>query len=82
MLIARPEYKSIRDLKGKTLGVSTYGATSDVAARMMMKHGELGRTEGPESVRVPNPFGIGDDFLYAPYSLTFQLEHCFRPGNE
>lgn len=39
MLIARPEYKSIRDLKGKTLAVSTYGATSDVAARMMMKHG-------------------------------------------
>lgn len=41
MLIARPEYKSIRDLKGKTLAVSTYGATSDVAARMMMKHGGL-----------------------------------------
>lgn len=39
MLIARPEYKSIRDLKGKTLAVSTYGATSDVAARMMIKHG-------------------------------------------
>ena len=39
MLIARPEYKSIRDLKGKTLAVSTYGATSDIAARMMMKHG-------------------------------------------
>src|SRR5687768_11255620 len=39
MLIARPEYKSIRQLKGKTLGVSTFGATSDVAARMMMKHG-------------------------------------------
>jgi ABC-type nitrate/sulfonate/bicarbonate transport system substrate-binding protein len=39
MLIARPEYKSIRELKGKTLAVSTYGATSDVAARMMMKHG-------------------------------------------
>jgi NitT/TauT family transport system substrate-binding protein len=39
MLIARPEYKSIRDLKGKTLAVSTYGATSDVAARMMMRHG-------------------------------------------
>ena len=38
-LIARPEYKSVRDLKGKTLAVSTYGATSDVAARMMMKHG-------------------------------------------
>jgi NitT/TauT family transport system substrate-binding protein len=39
MLIARPEYKAIRELKGKTLAVSTYGATSDVAARMMMKHG-------------------------------------------
>ena len=39
LLIARPEYKTIRDLKGKTLAVSTYGATSDVAARMMMKHG-------------------------------------------
>ena len=39
LLIARPEYKTIRDLKGKTLAVSNYGATSDVAARMMMKHG-------------------------------------------
>ena len=39
MLISRPEYKSIRDWKGKTVAVSTYGATSDVAARMMMKHG-------------------------------------------
>ena len=41
MLIARSEYKAIRDLKGKTLAVSTYGATSDVAARMMMKHGGI-----------------------------------------
>jgi ABC-type nitrate/sulfonate/bicarbonate transport system substrate-binding protein len=39
LLIARPEYKTIRDLKGKTLAVSNYGATSDVAARMMMKQG-------------------------------------------
>ncbi len=35
MLIARPEYKSV---KGKTLGVSTFGATADVAARMMIKY--------------------------------------------
>jgi len=41
LLIARPEYKTIRELKGKTLAVSTYGATSDVAARMMMKHGGI-----------------------------------------
>jgi NitT/TauT family transport system substrate-binding protein len=41
LLIARPEYKTIRDLKGKTLAVSNYGATSDVAARMMMKQGGI-----------------------------------------
>lgn len=38
-LIARPEYKTLKDLKGKTLGVSTYGATSDAVARMMFKQG-------------------------------------------
>ncbi len=38
-LIARPEFKSLKDLKGNTLGVSTYGATSDVVARMMFKQG-------------------------------------------
>ena len=36
-LIARPEFKSIKDLKGKTLGVSSFGATADVAARMMIQ---------------------------------------------
>jgi len=38
MLIARPEHKAIKDLKGKILGVSTFGATADVAARMMIRH--------------------------------------------
>lgn len=37
-LIAQPEYKSLKDLKGKTLGVSSYGATPDLGARMMLKH--------------------------------------------
>ncbi len=37
-LIAQPDYRSIKDLKGKTLGVSSYGATPDVAARLMFKH--------------------------------------------
>ena len=41
LLIARPQYRTILDLRGKTLAVSTYGATSDVAARMMMKQGGL-----------------------------------------
>jgi NitT/TauT family transport system substrate-binding protein len=37
-LIAQPEFKSLKELKGKTLGVSSYGATPDVGARMMLKH--------------------------------------------
>jgi len=36
-LIARPEYKTVKDLRGKTLAVSSFGATSDVAARMMFQ---------------------------------------------
>ncbi len=36
-LIARPELKSLKDLKGKTLGISSFGATPDVGARMMIK---------------------------------------------
>ncbi|MBI4489292.1 MAG: ABC transporter substrate-binding protein, partial [Deltaproteobacteria bacterium] len=37
-LIARPEFKSVKDLKGRTLGVSSFGATADVVARMMIKY--------------------------------------------
>jgi NitT/TauT family transport system substrate-binding protein len=40
-LIAQPEYKSLKELKGKTLGVSSYGATPDVGARMMLKQAGL-----------------------------------------
>ncbi len=36
-LIARAEYKSVKDLRGKTLGVSSFGATADVVARMMFQ---------------------------------------------
>ena len=54
LLIARPEYKTIRDLKGKTLAVSTYGATSDVAARMMMKQGGV----DPEKELKIIPLGV------------------------
>jgi NitT/TauT family transport system substrate-binding protein len=37
-LIAQPGIKSVKELRGKTLGVGTVGDTSDVAARMMIKH--------------------------------------------
>jgi NitT/TauT family transport system substrate-binding protein len=36
-LIAQPEFKTLKDLKGKTLGISSFGATPDLAARMMLK---------------------------------------------
>ena len=38
MLLARQDYKSVKELKGKTLGVSTFGATADVSARMMFRY--------------------------------------------
>ena len=37
-LISRPEFKSAKELKGKTLGIQAYGATDQVAAMMMLKH--------------------------------------------
>lgn len=37
-LIARPEFKSVKDLRGRTLGVGSYGASDDIAGRMMVKH--------------------------------------------
>jgi len=36
-LIAQPEIKSLTDLRGKTLGISSFGATPEVAARLMIK---------------------------------------------
>ena len=40
-LIAQPEYKALKDLKGKTLGISSFGATPDVGARLMLKQAGL-----------------------------------------
>lgn len=37
-LIARPEYKTVKDLRGKTMAVGSYGASDDIAGRMMIKH--------------------------------------------
>lgn len=37
-LIARPEFKSVKELRGRTLGVSSYGATPEVAARLIFKY--------------------------------------------
>jgi ABC-type nitrate/sulfonate/bicarbonate transport system substrate-binding protein len=38
MLIARPEIKSVQDLKGKTIMIGVAGSSPDLIARMMLKH--------------------------------------------
>jgi NitT/TauT family transport system substrate-binding protein len=37
-LVTRPEFKSVKELKGRTVGVGSYGASDDLAGRMMLKH--------------------------------------------
>lgn len=37
-LIARPEFKSVQELKGKTIGLNTFGGTLESTARLMVKH--------------------------------------------
>ena len=36
-LVAKPEYKSGTELKGKTVGIGNFGGTDEVAGRMMLK---------------------------------------------
>ncbi|HMF49483.1 MAG TPA: ABC transporter substrate-binding protein [Candidatus Saccharimonadales bacterium] len=38
MLQTRPEYKSVRDLKGKTIGITAYGSGTELVGRLMIKH--------------------------------------------
>jgi NitT/TauT family transport system substrate-binding protein len=37
-LIARPEFKSVQELKGKTIGLNTYGGALESIARLIAKH--------------------------------------------
>jgi NitT/TauT family transport system substrate-binding protein len=36
-LVARPDYKSGKELRGKTVGIGNFGGTDEVAGRMMLK---------------------------------------------
>jgi NitT/TauT family transport system substrate-binding protein len=36
--VAKPEIKSVKDLKGKIIAVGSYGSTPDIVARMVVKH--------------------------------------------
>lgn len=37
-IVGKSELKSVKDLKGKTIGVGSYGSTPDTIARMVVKH--------------------------------------------
>jgi NitT/TauT family transport system substrate-binding protein len=36
--VAKPEIRSVKDLKGKTIAVGSYGSTPDLVPRMVVKH--------------------------------------------
>ena len=38
MLQSRPEFKSVKDLKGKTIGITAFGSGTELVGRMMVKH--------------------------------------------
>jgi NitT/TauT family transport system substrate-binding protein len=38
MLQSRPEIKSVKELKGKTIGITAFGSGSELVGRMMIKH--------------------------------------------
>src|SRR5262245_15131403 len=37
-LISRPEFKSVPELRGKTIGINTYGSPIEVIGRLVIKH--------------------------------------------
>jgi NitT/TauT family transport system substrate-binding protein len=37
-LVGKAELKSVKDLKGRTIGVGSYGSTPDIVVRMIVKH--------------------------------------------
>jgi ABC-type nitrate/sulfonate/bicarbonate transport system substrate-binding protein len=37
-LIARPEFKSVQELRGKAIGLNTFGGNIEVVARLIVKH--------------------------------------------
>jgi NitT/TauT family transport system substrate-binding protein len=38
MLQSRPEFKSVKDLKGKTIGITAFGSGTELVGRMIVKH--------------------------------------------
>ena len=50
MLVARPEFKSVMDLKGKTVGIGVVGSTPHIVTRLLLKHFGLDPEKDVKSV--------------------------------
>ena len=61
MLIARPEFKSVMDLKGKGIGIGVIGSSPHIVTRLILKHFGLDPDKDVKSV----PGGSADSRLAA-----------------
>jgi NitT/TauT family transport system substrate-binding protein len=85
-LIARADYKSIRDLKGKTVGFGNFGGTDDVAGRFMLRHGGIDPEKevkmialGPDRARLAGlKEGLVDAVVVAPPADALGREMGFQ----
>ena len=59
MLIARPEFKSVMDLKGKAIGIGVVGSSPHIVTRLILKHFGLDPDKDVKSV----PGGSADSRL-------------------
>ena len=73
-LVARPEVKSVQELKGKTVGISTFGGLSIFAARVIAKHFGLDPDKDIKFVAVG---AVEGRFI----RLTQGLIDCSRAGS-
>ena len=61
MLVARPEFKSVMDLKGKAIGIGVVGSSPHIVTRLILKHFGLDPDKDVKSV----PGGSADSRLAA-----------------
>lgn len=61
MLIARPEFKSVMDLKGQAIGIGVIGSSPHIVTRLILKHFGLDPDKNVKSV----PGGSADSRLAA-----------------
>jgi ABC-type nitrate/sulfonate/bicarbonate transport system substrate-binding protein len=74
VFVAKPEIKSVKDLRGKTIGIPSFGSTPDVVGRMVLKHFGVDPEKEIKAVSLPTDSarlaalkeGIVDAIVVAP----------------